>query len=267
MKPIKKLFTVFCVLALAAIACNFPSNTPTQTAAEQTSTPDLNVALTLAVQTIQAATQQAQAGIPTNTVPPPATAPTVTVNSDTNCRTGPNVNYDLVMLFKAGMSGEVIGKYTPANYWIIKYPGGGGNSCWLWGQYATIVGDTSGLPEMVPPPLPPTPTPVPSAPSAPKNLSLSCVSANNSHKVGNFWIISYQWTVTFSWKDTSNDEDGFYVYKNGSLLATLGANSNSYTDKFNVGLILTGTTWDYGVAAFNKYGSSVTKDIKLTTCP
>ena len=153
MKPIRKLFTAIIILVLGMLACNLPSTkTPARHPAnEHTATPqpaDLSVALTLAVQTIQAATQQAQSGIPTNTVPPPVTPPTVTVAPDTNCRTGPNVNYDFVMLFKAGMNAEIVGKYTPANYWVIKYPGGNGNSCWLWGEYATITGDTSGLPEM-----------------------------------------------------------------------------------------------------------------------
>lgn len=268
MKPIGRLLAVIIMLALGALACNLSVNTSNQSATSTPQPPDLSVALTLAVQTIQAATQQAQSGIPTSTVPPPATPPTVTVSSDTNCRTGPNVNYDLVMSFQPGMSAQVIGKYTPADYWIINYPGGGGNSCWLWGQYANVTGDTDGLPEMTPPAMPPTPTPLPTAPNAPKGLNLSCVSVNNSHKIGNFWILSWQWTVTFSWKDNSNNENGFYVYKNGSLLTTLPVNTTSYTDQFNVGLLIkNGTSWDYGVASFNSYGSSVIKDITLTHCP
>jgi len=272
MRRVRRLFAVIMILALGMIACNLQFNTSIQPSANtQTSTPqppDLSVALTLAVQTIQAATQQAASGIPTSTSIPPATPPTVTVSSLTNCRTGPNIDYQLVMQFQPGMTAEVIGKNTFTGYWIIKYPGGGGNSCWLWGQYATVNGDTDGLPEVVPPPQPPTPTPAPTAPNPPKSLSLSCSSVNTSHKVGNFWLISFQWTVKLNWKDTSNDEFGFYVYKNGSLLATLPANSTSYTDQFSVGLLFKGTsTWDYGVAAFNNYGSSVTKDITLSSCP
>jgi hypothetical protein len=267
MESIRKSLAAFGVLALAMLACNIGVNAPSQPAQQPAQQVNLNDALTLAVQTIQAATQQAASGIPTNTVPPPATAPMVTVSSDTNCRTGPNVNYSFVILFQAGMQAKVVGKYTPANYWIIEIPNGGGSTCWLWGQYATVIGDTAGLSEGVPPPLPPTPTPAPTAPNPPKGLNLSCTSENNSHKVGNFWIISFKWTVKFSWKDNSDNEDGFSVYKNGSLLANLGPGSTHYTDTFNVGLILTGTTWDYGVASYNSYGSSVIKDIELSTCP
>ncbi len=257
MKPIRRFMAAFGILALAMLACNIGVNAPQQV--------DISEALTLAVQTIQAATQQAASGIPTNTVPPPATAPIVSVSSDTNCRTGPNVNYAFVMLFQAGMTAKVVAKYTPANYFVIDY--GGGSTCWLWGQYATVTGDISGLPEGIPPPLPPTPTPAPTAPNPPKGLNLSCSSKNNSKKLGNFWIISYHWTVKFTWKDNSDNEDGFSVYKNGSLLANLGPNTGSYTDQFDVGLLLTGTTWDYGVASYNSYGSSVIKDIELSTCP
>ena len=267
MKTITRLLAVILILALGALACSLSFNASDQSATPQPQPTDLSTALTLAVQTIQAATQQAQSGIPTSTAPPPVTPPTVTVSSLTNCRTGPNINYQLVMQFQPGMTANVIGKNTPTGYWIINYPGGGGNSCWLWGQYAMVSGDTDGLPEMVPPPPPPTPTPVPTAPNAPKGLSLNCVSVNNSHKVGNFWLFGWKWTVTFSWKDNSNNENGFYVYKNGSLLATLGANSTHYTDQFNVNLIFNGTTWDYGVASFNNYGSSVIKDITLAHCP
>ncbi len=94
MKPIRRLFAVIIILALGALACNLPSNAPTQAPTNtQNSTPqpaDLSAALTLAVQTIQAATQQAQTSIPANTAPPAATpsTPIVTVSSATNCRTG-----------------------------------------------------------------------------------------------------------------------------------------------------------------------------------
>ena len=267
MKTIRRLLAVIIILALGALACSLSFNASDQSATSQPQPTDLSVALTLAVQTIQAATQQAQSGIPTSTVAPPTTPPTLTVSSITNCRTGPDINYQLVMQFQPGMTANVIGKDTLAGYWIINYPGGGGNSCWLWGQYATVSGDSDGLPEMVPPPAPPTPTPLPTAPNPPKGLNLSCVSVNNSHKVGNFWILGWKWTVKFSWKDNSNNENGFYVYKNGSLLATLPINTTSYTDQFTVSLLLNGTTWDYGVASFNNYGSSVIKDITLAHCP
>jgi hypothetical protein len=43
---------------------------------------------------------------------------------------------------------DVVGRYSPSDYWIIKLEDG--RECWLWGQYATVEGDVSGLPEYIP---------------------------------------------------------------------------------------------------------------------
>jgi uncharacterized protein YgiM (DUF1202 family) len=265
MKPIRKLLFGICMLALAMLACNVSVNAPAQPAGVPSSaaaTTDINAALTLAVATLQAAS--------TPTVPPPAGPPTVTVSSPTNCRTGPSAAYDLVMTLQPGVSAEVVGKDTPDNYWIITVPGGGSQTCWLWGQYATVIGDTSKLPEAVPPPLPPSPTPAPTTqalpPLPPKNVSLSCTSVNTSHKIGQLYIFSAQWTVVVKWKDNTNDAGGFYVYKDGTKLATLGANNDTFTDQFSI-LSFGVHKYTYGVAAFNQNGSSTTFSVDLTTCP
>lgn len=279
MRGQKPLYVVLVVLAAAALACNLPANVPATPAptATQVTPPnqpsdaiDIDIALTMAVQTLAAATQTA--AIPTETItpgPPPPTpvvAPTVSVNTDTNCRTGPGISYDLVMVFKVGMSANVVGRYTPDNYWIIQYPGGNGATCWLWGAYATVLGNVVGLPEGVPPALPPTATPAPQAPNPPKGVHTACTSVNKSHKVGDIWIISWEWTVKLSWKDESDNEDGFSIYKDGNLLATVGPNQTSYTDVFNTFLIIDPVTYVYGVQSYNDYGASVIKDIELSTC-
>ncbi len=274
MRLIDKLSAAAGILALGILACNLPVNAPNLPTEVPSSPPqqiDLNDAMTLAVQTLQSAAQNPQnapvTAPPGSSTPTPITTPMVSVSSDTNCRTGPGVDYDLVILFPKGLSAEVIAKYSPSNYWIIKYPGGGGNSCWLWGAYATVIGNVNNLPEAVPPPLPPTPTLVPSAPNPPKAPNIACTSKNVSTKVGNLWILKFQWTVTFSWKDNSGNEDGFYVFKDGSQVATLGPNSTSYKDIFNVMLSPSQVTHTYGVQSFNQFGASAMKEADLTTCP
>ncbi|MEB2334447.1 MAG: hypothetical protein OZ914_09075 [Anaerolineaceae bacterium] len=278
MRNANKLFAVLNVLLLAALACNLPGTSPasTQPPANEPATTDesvsinLDEALTLAVQTLQAATLTA--AVPTQTVTPgpspapPSTAPIVSVSSDTNCRTGPNANYPFVILFKVGQTANVVGKYTPNNYWIIEYPGGFGATCWLWGAYATVLGDTNGLPEGIPPPLPPTVTPAPSAPQAPKQLGFSCTSVNKSKKVGQIWMLAWEWTVQFSWSDQSTNEDGFYVYKDGVLLTTVGPNVESYTDVFTHMLVINPVTYTYSVQAYNSDGSSALRDKEISSC-
>ncbi|MCX6745938.1 MAG: peptidoglycan DD-metalloendopeptidase family protein [Candidatus Parcubacteria bacterium] len=62
----------------------------------------------------------------------------------------------------------------------------------------------------LPAPIPPPPAP----PNAPSNLNLT-ISGQN---------------IIASWQDNSSDEDGFNLYRNGSLLKTLAANSTSFVD-------------------------------------
>jgi hypothetical protein len=57
-----------------------------------------------------------------------------------------------------GQVANVVGRNATGDYWIIRNPNRSSETCWLWGWYATVVGDTSALPLFVPPPLP---TPVP----------------------------------------------------------------------------------------------------------
>ncbi len=163
MKKNKALLFLFSVLISAALACNFPTVTPTPTL-------DVDATLTSFAFTQEVGSTPATAAIvftstsiltPTVTSTLPPSVPTVSVSVDTNCRTGPGVNYDLLTGLFVGETAEVVGKYTSVtpNYWVIKK---GSATCWLWGQYATVQGNTGNLPEMTPPPSPtPTFTPTP----------------------------------------------------------------------------------------------------------
>lgn len=74
-------------------------------------------------------------------------------------------------------------------------------------------------------------------PDAPSNLIGEPVSQN---------IVSLQWS------DNSNNEDGFKIYRDGSIVATVRANSTTYQD---AGLGA-GRTYHYVVEAFNVAGES-----------
>ncbi len=119
-----------------AIPSPTPSLTPTTTIA-WTDTPTLTPTLTLTFT--------------------PA-VPMVSVSVDTNCRTGPGKVYDLVGALTVGKSAEVVARDPAGNYWYIRNPNNPSSFCWIWGQYATVVGNTAGLPVYTPPPTP-TPTP------------------------------------------------------------------------------------------------------------
>ena len=66
-------------------------------------------------------------------------------------------------------------------------------------------------------------------------------------------------TMNLAWTDRSNNEDGYKVYRDKQVIATLAPNSTSYVD---IAFIATGKTLSYSVEAFNKdwraSGSTIT---------
>src|SRR5215207_9665958 len=84
--------------------------------------------------------------------------PQISVSVATNCRVGPGRIYDRVGALVVGQVAEVIGRDSTGNYWYIRDPNSSSGFCWLWGEYATLTGNTSALPMFTPPP---TPTPSP----------------------------------------------------------------------------------------------------------
>lgn len=153
------LIRIIILTALTLTACGVPAATP-----EPTSGPDLALTITAQALLLQAGTKTALA--PTSTPEPthtsaPAITETpstviVTVSANTNCRSGPGVDYDIVGALTIGQQAEVIGKNSITGYWIINNPIGPG-TCWLWGEHATITGTFASLQEIA---VPPTVTPL-----------------------------------------------------------------------------------------------------------
>lgn len=79
----------------------------------------------------------------------------VSVSVDTNCRSGPGKIYDYIGALLVGEQAEVVGKSMDGEYWVIKNPDRSGE-CWMWGYYASIIGDSSKVVSFT---SPPTPTP------------------------------------------------------------------------------------------------------------
>ncbi len=288
MRSIIRVFAALIVLLLGMLACNLPSQTSAQTPANSQPS-DLSNAITLAVQTIQAGTQQAPTSVSANTALPAATpsTPMVTVSSATNCRTGPNPSYPLILTFQPGATAVVVGKYTPSNYWIIQTPTGG--TCWLWGAYATVQGNVGALAEMAPPTpaaIAVVPTSVPTSgsspdptaaskspilkpilinpgiiqlllvPAAPSSLN---VTTTCTYKILFPLPILNVRTDHLSWSAVIN-ATGYYVYVNGSkLTGTTGTSINS------IGTSTTGNV-SFGVAAYNSNGTSGTTSAS-SHCP
>ena len=156
------------LLLIALVACNMNFTAPGN-GGGPTTDPQSQIGLAV-TQTFDAQTQIAQAvqqtlaAMVTDTpaVPPSPTftftpeVPRVSVSVETNCRSGPGTAYDKLGVLLVGQTAEVVGRSASSDNWIIKLPSNPAIICWLWGYYATVSGNTSGLTVYTPPP---TPTP------------------------------------------------------------------------------------------------------------
>ena len=152
----KYVIGILALIAVTLSSCVAPAATPQ---VEPTTGPDLALTITAQAELLQALTQAAL--VPTNT-PEPTFTPvpistatpskvTITVSADTNCRSGPGLDYDIVGALTIGQLAEVVAKSSAAIYWVIDNPLGTG-ACWLWGEHATITGDATSLQEVAAPP-------------------------------------------------------------------------------------------------------------------
>ena len=177
--------------------------------------------------------------VPAEVLPPASGDVTVTVSTATNCRTGPGQNFSIVYGMPVGQVAKVVARNSYSGYWIIEIPGQAGQTCWLWGQYASINGDTSTLKEVVTPtssaptktntPLPTatiTATSAPVYPNAPSGLTanISCAAGPGAG----------QTTVSgnMSWVDNATNE---LVYVSSVLaFSSKILAANSISDSFSV---------------------------------
>ncbi|MFZ5818803.1 MAG: hypothetical protein ACOYYJ_02790 [Chloroflexota bacterium] len=249
----RSLFLPPILLSLLLLAaCNFPTQ-PTLSLEEEAAT---IVAGTLQAQVLLATpTMRSEASAPpavtrsptstrtpTPTITPTYSKPLLQVNESTNCRSGPGQSFDILVTFNPGATLEIVGRYPQDNYWIVKNPEGG--ACWIWGEYSTASGSHWTVPSMTPPS-----APTQSPPEPPKSLSynFSCTLAGEV-------------TTNLAWTDRATNEQGYRVYRNGTLVAELSANAAAYTETF----IGAGGAISYGVSSFNSAGDSAQATISFS---
>ena len=269
-----KILVPFMALVVLLAACTLPTST-----SEDTISPE-DIAMTIIAQTqaAEAAAFTTTPQSPTDTPEPEITATpsvtTVSVSVATNCRTGPDVIYPLVMVFQPEAVAEVVGKYPSPVYWIIRTPTN--ETCWLWGEYATVQGNTDILPVMAAP-APPvveaaptedgnngngggvalTPMIVVLPPPAPTNFSATATCqflTVNNQKILQSKIDKLTWSSV-------NGATGYKLYVNGvQEQGPWGA--ATFTDVDAIAL----KSNNYGIAAFNANGTSSIKTISAPSC-
>lgn len=198
--------------------------------------------------------------LPAATVDPANPAPanptggvTVTVSQNTNCREGPGQAFNDVGALGPGQTAEVVGKDTHDNYWIIKLPSNPAITCWLWGQYASVNGDTSQIAD-VPTPTATGPSGAPNAPTL-LDAQLKCTSLSGG---------DYQYKVVLKWADNSSNENKFVIYSSAGHVFTTPPNKTSFS--FEEGLP-SGTNLSVSLAAANEKGESQQVGAGVFQCP
>ena len=82
--------------------------------------------------------------------------PMISVSQNTNCRSGPGNEYEILAFIEPGIEMEIVGWDGYGVFYLVDNPDGV-QDCWLWSEYATIEGDTSDL-KLVQAPDTPEPT-------------------------------------------------------------------------------------------------------------
>ena len=249
------------MILLALASCNLPGETPplsvddqaatiiaaTLTADVRNGTPTTGTN-TSAPNASSTSTRNPNAG--TATITPTFSTPMLTVLEQTNCRTGPGQDYEIVFTYLPNATLIILGRYETENYWLVRSDESPNGSCWLWGEFVEVTGSYWVVPSVTPPPTA-TLAP-PNAPSL-QNWDYTCT----------FNGINNDLNIVLEWSDRSNNETGFRVYRNGGLLVDLPAGSTSHADTTDVD---SGETTTYRVEAYNVTGSVSTSTISIV-CP
>jgi hypothetical protein len=245
------------ILLAAILACNLP--------VEQVPPPgEVQTAAALTVQAVIAspsvgktASPTPAAGTPsamvtsspsqttTVTVTPTYSVPMATVRESTNCRTGPGEAYQVVFTYTTGKKLEIVGRYDPGNFWLVKSNESPSGTCWLWGEYVDVAGSYWAVSSVTPPPT--STIAPPRAPSIDK---------------WEFFCSNGTLTFTVNWKDTATGETGYRVFRNTKQIVELPANSTTYTDTFDVSGDLTQSV-EYYVQVYSPVGSANTSVMKM----
>ncbi len=228
MKHIFKVNLAGWMLALTILAsCNLPATSQPLTVEQQAATA---IAATLTAQpspepgstaiataTARGSTSATAGSTATSaakaTTTPTYSTPMLTVLQQTNCREGPGQDYQVVFTYLDKVKLEIVGRYDPTNFWLVKSPDSKSGTCWMWGEYTEPGGSYWMVPTVTPPPTATMPPPL--AP-ANRKWDYSCTGGNA--------------TFNLTWEDKATNETGYRIFRDGEQVAELPANSTSFTE-------------------------------------
>jgi len=155
MSHMKFLSILSFVILVQASGCNIPVRPAVEVGSGATAQ---TAVFNISQETLTAEAVSPPTLTPTFTLTLTPEAPMVSVSTSTFCRSGPGTIYDQLGTLYVGQKARVLGRNEYNDTWVIELPADPPVTCWLWGHYATVTGDTDGLPVIE---TPPTPTPTP----------------------------------------------------------------------------------------------------------
>lgn len=181
---------------------------------------------------------------PTGTITPTYSVPMLRVLEQTNCRTGPGQDYEVVYTYLSWKELEIVGAYPQENYWLVKSPESPAGECWLWGGYVEVRGSYWVVSSVTPPPTATMAPPV--APSIQK---------------WDFFCSAGQMTLTILWTDRATNEIGYRVVRDDVVVAELPPDSNKYTETI---VLEAGETVTYYIEVYGPSGAVRSTPIRLS---
>ena len=240
-------------------ACNLPS----AATAEATPTAERPTVLPTAAAFL-APTRTPTALPPTATPFPtldPSGPPIATALTQVACRAGPTNEYPLIAHLNAGQSVAIVGKAYA--HWIVKPDAA--DECWVDAGSVAVRGATASLPDYPPPPLP-----VSGPPGAPTNLkkvgAVCTAVPAKPPPLHPTEVFKFKIEFLLAWEDKSDNEDGFYVYRDSRRVAIVPANTAQLLDSFFIRS--GGDKFHYYVVAYNSAGQTQGGGVWIfTPCP
>jgi hypothetical protein len=251
-----KLSLPVLILLAAILACNTPANNQPLSVDDQAATiiaatltaqaangGDIPITATASV-TPTSITGATSTSAVTPTITPTYSTPMLTVLEQTNCREGPGQEYRVIFTYLATVKLEIVGRYEPNNFWLVKAPESRAGTCWLWGEYVELTGSYWVVPTLTPPPT--ETTAPPQAPSIQK-WDFSCSGG----------------TMTFNlqWEDRATNETGYRIFRDGEAIAELPANSTSWTESIP---LESGESVAYYLQVYGPSGTANTSIMRLS---
>lgn len=205
----------------------------------------------------------------TATLPPtqaPTTAPvTLTTNGNVHCRKGASTTFPSITIIPAGTVVEVIARNPGNDFFYVRAAESETGACWIWGQYASLNGDSNTLPVFTPVPTPlptATNTPPPTAVFTAQFTGLTACNEGGKPYAANFLITNTGALTLQSIRINATDME---KHSSNSFTRWSGGAVHSVMAEIPSGSSMTVSTCKPGGFSSSPSGKNITAEITICT--